>query len=324
MDFGNCRKSMFAHNDSIMSVNFVKNTHYFFSASKDRIIKYWDGDTYELVLDFDCHLAEVWALAVSSIGDFFVSASNDKSVRIWQQTKDQVFIIEEEEKRQEKTMVDNYAKEKMSGNNMNNEGNDNMVVAKEVDKFRIENLKFGENVIVAIETAEKLRDDYIQYEIELQEYQKASSKQKRMMEEPKKPDMQQLGGLSIPEYVFKAIGKIKMNELENSLKFLHFTHMEKLLSYLKYYIENNINIELSTRILYFILQTHEGHIRNSGKLMKLLASIQRKLKKQLEKEQNLIGFNVSALKLIQNKIKLKKEEENIAEDDLFKTRTSFM
>jgi len=158
----------------------------------------------------------------------------------------------------------------------------------------------------------------------LQEYQKASSKQKRMMEEPKKPDMQQLGGLSIPEYVFKAIGKIKMNELENSLKFLHFTHMEKLLSYLKYYIENNINIELSTRILYFILQTHEGHIRNSGKLMKLLASIQRKLKKQLEKEQNLIGFNVSALKLIQNKIKLKKEEENIAEDDLFKTRTSFM
>jgi len=44
MDFGDCHKSIYAHNDTIVSVKFVKNTHYFFTASKDKTIKYWDGD----------------------------------------------------------------------------------------------------------------------------------------------------------------------------------------------------------------------------------------------------------------------------------------
>ena len=46
MDFGNCHKSVFAHDDSIMSVAFIRDTHYFLSASKDGLIKYWDGDTF--------------------------------------------------------------------------------------------------------------------------------------------------------------------------------------------------------------------------------------------------------------------------------------
>jgi len=44
LDFGDCHKSIFAHDDSIMAVKFVPNTHYFFTASKDKTIKYWDGD----------------------------------------------------------------------------------------------------------------------------------------------------------------------------------------------------------------------------------------------------------------------------------------
>ena len=45
LDFGDCHRSIFAHDDSVMQVKFVPNTHYFFTASKDRQIKYWDGDT---------------------------------------------------------------------------------------------------------------------------------------------------------------------------------------------------------------------------------------------------------------------------------------
>lgn len=44
LDFGDCHKSIFAHDDSVMQVKFVPGTHYFFSASKDRVIKYWDAD----------------------------------------------------------------------------------------------------------------------------------------------------------------------------------------------------------------------------------------------------------------------------------------
>lgn len=44
LEFGDCHRSLFAHSESIMQVQFVPNTHYFFSASKDKLVKYWDGD----------------------------------------------------------------------------------------------------------------------------------------------------------------------------------------------------------------------------------------------------------------------------------------
>ena len=46
LDFGDCHKSIFAHDESIMQVAFEKNSnsHYFWSVSKDKLLKYWDGD----------------------------------------------------------------------------------------------------------------------------------------------------------------------------------------------------------------------------------------------------------------------------------------
>lgn len=44
LDFGDCHKSLFAHGDAVMSLAFVRNTHYAFSAGKDRTVKYWDLD----------------------------------------------------------------------------------------------------------------------------------------------------------------------------------------------------------------------------------------------------------------------------------------
>lgn len=48
LDFGDCHKSIFAHDDSIMQVAFEKGgdrpSHNFWTVSKDRLVKYWDGD----------------------------------------------------------------------------------------------------------------------------------------------------------------------------------------------------------------------------------------------------------------------------------------
>ena len=44
LDFGDCHKSIFAHQDSIMFVQFISNTHHIFTASKDKLLKHWDGD----------------------------------------------------------------------------------------------------------------------------------------------------------------------------------------------------------------------------------------------------------------------------------------
>ncbi len=44
LDFGDCHRSLIAHEDSVTSVRFQPDNHYFFSCGKDGIVKYWDGD----------------------------------------------------------------------------------------------------------------------------------------------------------------------------------------------------------------------------------------------------------------------------------------
>jgi len=41
---GDCHRSMVAHEDSVTAVLFQPETHYFFSAGKDGVCKYWDAD----------------------------------------------------------------------------------------------------------------------------------------------------------------------------------------------------------------------------------------------------------------------------------------
>ena len=53
LDFGDCHKSIFAHDESVMQVAFERNdtregdakpSHYFWTVGKDKLLKYWDGD----------------------------------------------------------------------------------------------------------------------------------------------------------------------------------------------------------------------------------------------------------------------------------------
>src|SRR5262249_3055205 len=74
---------------------------YFFSASKDRTLKSWDGDKFEQIQKFGSHHGEIWAMAVSKIGDFVVTASHDKSIRVWQMTDEPIFLEEEREREME-------------------------------------------------------------------------------------------------------------------------------------------------------------------------------------------------------------------------------
>lgn len=44
LDFGDCHKSIFAHEDCVTQVLFEKKSHYFWTVGKDKILAYWDGD----------------------------------------------------------------------------------------------------------------------------------------------------------------------------------------------------------------------------------------------------------------------------------------
>jgi len=58
------------------------------TASKDREVKMIDADTYEEVFVFDSFMAEVWSVCCSSIGDFFITVSSDRAIRVWKQTSE--------------------------------------------------------------------------------------------------------------------------------------------------------------------------------------------------------------------------------------------
>lgn len=49
LDFGDCHKSIFAHDDSVTGLSFVPGTHYFFSSGKDGRIKQWDADMFQKI-----------------------------------------------------------------------------------------------------------------------------------------------------------------------------------------------------------------------------------------------------------------------------------
>ncbi len=95
LDYGDCHRSLFAHEDSVTQVKFVPKTHYVFTCSKDKNVKYWDVDKFEQLLTLEAHHAEVWALCVSNHGDFVVSAGHDRSIRVWERTEEPFFIEEE-------------------------------------------------------------------------------------------------------------------------------------------------------------------------------------------------------------------------------------
>lgn len=101
LDFGDCHKSLFAHDDAVMSVCWVPNTHYAFTAGKDKKVKYWDLDRMEQLLELGAHHGEVWCLALSGAGDMVVSGGHDRSIRRWVRTREPFFVEEEREKRLE-------------------------------------------------------------------------------------------------------------------------------------------------------------------------------------------------------------------------------
>ena len=85
---------------SVTNLKFQPDTHYFFSASKDGVIKYWDADRFEQVLLLPGHSTgtSIWTIAISFDGAFMVSAGQDRSLRLWERGEDLVFVEEEKER----------------------------------------------------------------------------------------------------------------------------------------------------------------------------------------------------------------------------------
>ena len=242
MQFGDIHKSIFCHSDSITCVKFIKDTHYVLTASKDKEVKMIDCDTYDEVFVFDSFFGEVWSLTVSSIGDYFVAVSADRGIRIWKQSSEQSFVTDEQEYRQEKQMlkdaeaefqeidiaranqVDPFAKDKVV-----------KIETEQVTKRSAETIKYGDDLIFAIELADKWREEVDQFSISADLW--IQSKKQGTEPERPKPSIHFLGR-TIFDHVLLKLKAIRNSDLESSLRFLNYQHSMSLVFYCEHWLRN--------------------------------------------------------------------------------------
>ncbi|KAE8681981.1 expansin-A3-like [Hibiscus syriacus] len=300
LDFGDCHKSIFAHADSVMDVQFVHNTHYMFSVGKDHLLKYWDADKFELLLTLEGHHAAVWCLAVSNRGYFVVTGSHDRSIRHWDRTEEPFFIEEEKEKRLEEIfeayMDDTFEDRHVPKEELPEEG----AVAL-AGKRTQETLTATDSIIDALEVAE----------VELKRIASMRYSSLALEEQARgkvaefQPNLIMLG-LSPSDYVLRAFSNISTNDLEQTLLALPFSDALKLLSYTKDWTSNHdkvglyalitvLMVELVCRIVTLLLQTHHSQLISTPSVRPELAVLKEIIYARVKECHDTLGFNLAAM-----------------------------
>ncbi|KAK2740968.1 hypothetical protein FQN55_008523 [Onygenales sp. PD_40] len=309
LDFGDCHKAFFAHQDSIMAVAFIPNNnegngHNFFSASKDRVIKYWDGDKFEQIQKLDGHHGEVWSLAVSHSGEFIVSASHDKSIRVWEQTDEQIFLEEEREKELEdlydSTLATSLEKD-------DEEGDGEKAEAVAAGKQTVTTLMAGEKIAEALDLG--IEDLAL-----IREWNELKVTQPKAAPPSRNPVYLAQGNISAERHVLKVIQKIPAAALQDALLVLPFSKLPALFTFLNIWAKNGWEIPLTCRVLFFMLKTHHRQIVASKMMRPMLDGIRGNLRHILAKQKDEMGFNIAALKFIGNQVRERGRSDYVDEE----------
>lgn len=306
LDFGDCHKSLLAHEDSVMAVAFVpsnkdQNGHNFFSAGKDRLIKYWDGDKFEQIQRLPGHHGEIWALAISRSGETVVSASHDKSIRVWQQTDEPLFLEEE----REKEMDEAYDNTLTSSLEQDEDGEDGeKAEAVDAGKQTTGTLMAGEKIMEALD----LGMEDLELIREWQETNPGSAP----------PDRNAIylafGNISAEQHVLNTVQKVPAAALQDALLVLPFSKLHALFTFLNIWADREWNVPLTCRVLFFMLKTHHRQIVASKMMRPMLDSIRSTLRRVLARQKDEMGFNLSALQFIGNQIREHSTKDYIDEE----------
>jgi U3 small nucleolar RNA-associated protein 12 len=180
-DFGNCRRIINkCHDVAPTQIRILKDTHYALTTGKDQFVKFWDLDTFELVMRFEClGDGSIGALALSSIGHFFIIGTLGKSLRKFTQTREQVLANDTNQEIQDETGVldeleegerkDQYYAQKVLKTGKNR--------ATRLKKFEV--LKGAEELMDLLEAIDKeCKSDFSQFETKVLDNVKESQDQK--------------------------------------------------------------------------------------------------------------------------------------------------
>lgn len=292
LDFGDCHKALFGHQDSILQVAFIPhnsegNGHHFFSASKDRTIKYWDADKFEQIQRIDGHHGEIWALAVSHSGSFLVSASHDKSIRVWDETDEQIFLEEEREKELEELYESTLTTSLEADADAQDENREVAAATKQT----VETLMAGERIAEALELGMADLNT-------LREWETARQSNPSIAPPQRNPIFIALGNISAESYVLSTLQKIKPAALHDALLVLPFASLPMLFTFLNLFALREMNVPLTCRILFFMLKTHHRQVVASRTMRATLEGIRKNLRGVLRRQKDEMGYNIAALKVV--------------------------
>lgn len=296
LDFGDCHKSIFAHDDSVMCLQFIPKTHMFFTGGKDGLIKQWDADNFEKITILKGHHNEVWALAISPNGKYVVSASHDKSMRLWEKTEE-ILVLEEEREQERET---EFEKSLSSGEQIVIPGEVNGEVGM-ASKKTVETLKAAEKLMESV-------DIYKEETEKLKEYKLECEKLKRKLPVP--PSHPLMVAYNCPtqlHFVLHVLKQIKSSELEEALLVLPFSYVIDLLTILNELLEKGWNVELSCRCLFFLLRVHHGEITSNEVLLTVFDRLRISAVESVKTLRDTAGFNMAGLSFLQHEIESQEE-----------------
>ena len=181
----------------------------------------------------------MWALTVSNRGDFVVTGSHDKSIRIWEKLDDPLFLEEERERDLEKLYDANLA-ETMNrddgriGIGRGADGDDSRGMQErgevaQVTKQTTETLMAGERIMEALDVADADLALLAEYETAKSGLSEA---QISALPAPARNPLLAMQGLEAEAYVLQVIEKVSPTALQDALLVLPFNNVLSLMGYL--------------------------------------------------------------------------------------------
>lgn len=295
LDFGDCHKSFIAHGGPVTSVKFVKDTHYFVSCSKDGSIKKWDADNYELIQVLRDPFANsaLVTLDISSDGSLIATSGHERAIYVYEETDEILYLEEEKEKRMEEEFEKDLPKSQQF-QEINIQKSESTVASQRT----IESIHDGERLIEVLDIA-------IEEDRKWEEYTEAKKKGLLI----KVPDQNPLlMKMSVEDYVWFYLKKIRRSEILNVLSVLSYSHASYILTKLEIlFYKQRIDIELASKIVFSLTRIHQNTLFKDVALFKLIYKLNRAIKHDLYLEKDVIGFNTAALGLVRRRLQNEKE-----------------
>ncbi|VDN54082.1 unnamed protein product [Dracunculus medinensis] len=291
LDFGDCHKSLFAHNDIVTCVQFVPNEHLFWSAGKDGLLKQWDADKFEQIQVLSLHSAEIRAITQTNSGRYLISASHDKSVRMWELSEEILNLQEEQEIEREKE----YEKRLIEVEDIV-PGEERIVEADLAAQKSIHSIASAEKIINAVEIVRKEMaakgDNPYEQHNSLVQYMNSSS---------------------FDFFILDIIQKIPSSHLEKSLLMVPYKFVPDILHALGTCISKYYRVELASRVLMFLIKIHHNFIINSSELLPTIDVLRKSVPLALEHLKDVCGYNFAALRLFKKQIEARTETNFFAD-----------